>query len=77
MYDFEWYERELSKLKRDFAEGSILQREFDEHLSELQCRKAKEREFFRRHPPEMYGDEVCDGVSLCDRNWASRTRSVD
>lgn len=57
MYDFEWYERALSKLKRDLAEGSISQRKFDERMGELQRRKAEELEFFKRHPPETYGDD--------------------
>jgi hypothetical protein len=52
-------ERTLAKLERDFAEGRVSQREFDERMSELQRRKAEELEFFKRHPPETYGD---DGV---------------
>ena len=52
MYDFEWYEREVSTLRRDRDEGRVSQRQFDERMSELQRRKAEELEFFKRHPPE-------------------------
>jgi hypothetical protein len=61
MYDFEWFERAVSNLKSDLDEGRISQSEFDEQMSALQRRKAAELEFFKRHPPETYGEDE-DGI---------------
>jgi hypothetical protein len=57
MYDFEWFERALTKLRRDFAEGSLLRSEFDKGMGDLQRRKAEELEFMNRQPPETYGED--------------------
>ena len=41
-------------------ERQISQRVYDERMKELQLRKAKESEFFKRHPPETYGEDEGD-----------------
>ena len=48
MYDFEWYERAVTKLKLELDEGRISQREFDDRMSELQHRKAQEPAMLER-----------------------------
>ena len=57
MYPFGQIDNEIEKLSRDFAENRLTRREFDKQMKILQQRKADELEFFKRHPPEEYGQD--------------------
>jgi hypothetical protein len=57
MYPFGQIDAEIETLKRELIEGRVLQKEFDEKMRNLQRRKAEEEEWFKKHPPETYGDD--------------------